>query len=170
MCQCSIYFHFLCNGLGSLNVNISVYWMLLVAFRHPEQGILLFFQTLSVFKESCCFSCFQIRGPQMTLNTAGGHWTYQFCKKWSSVVFSVSIPGPVWINLKTYWPNIYRTQVSLVRSMGRGGTKSWFSNVQVNSIVVPIYKTREKRNFEFDVHLKSPHLTWSFAFFCWKLL
>ena len=31
--------------------------------------------------------------------------------------------------------------------LSTGGTKSWLSNVQVNSIVIPIYKNREKRIF-----------------------
>ena len=46
----------------------------------------------------------------------------------------------------------------------RGGTKSWFSKTQVNSIVVPIYKTRGKRIFGFSTRLNPAHLTWSFAF------
>ena len=33
----------------------------------------------------------------------------------------------------------------------------------MNSIVVPIYKTREKTIFGFGVHLNPPPLTWSFA-------
>ena len=36
---------------------------------------------------------------------------------------------------------------------------------QVNSIVIPIYKNREKRIFEFGVRLNLPHLTWNFALF-----
>ena len=39
----------------------------------------------------------------------------------------------------------------------RGGTKSWIWKTQVNSIVIPIYKNREKRIFEFGVRLDPPH-------------
>ena len=38
-----------------------------------------------------------------------------------------------------------------------GGTKSWIWKTQVNSIVTPIYKNREKRFFEFGVRLDPPH-------------
>ena len=34
-----------------------------------------------------------------------------------------------------------------------------FNDPQVNNIVIPIYKNREKRIFEFGVRLNPPHLT-----------
>ena len=50
--------------------------------------------------------------------------------------------------LNSHVPN----RVSILLMLGGGG-KSWLSNIQVNSIVVPIYKTREKLFFYFGVHL-----------------
>ena len=38
-----------------------------------------------------------------------------------------------------------------------GGTKSWIWKTQANSIVIPIYKNREKRIFEFGDRFDPPH-------------
>ena len=45
-----------------------------------------------------------------------------------------------------------------------------FESIQVNSIVIPIYKTRGKRIFDFGVHLNPPHLTWNLGFLAQKRL
>ena len=62
-----------------------------------------------------------------------------------------------WLSSEAAEAELPRRCQSSCSIYSRGGTKSWIWKTQVNSIVIPIYKNREKRIFEFGVRLDPPH-------------
>ena len=66
----------------------------------------------------------------------------------------------IWVNI---WGHLKRL-CDIIRGGDHRDKNRLFKSIQVDSIVVPLYKNREKRFCYVGVHLNPPYLTWSFSF------